>query len=237
MTHMTNLAVIPDEESIRDIVAKTIIDGDLSRLPPRERVLYYMAVCQSLGLNHLSKPFELIRMDGKVVLYAKKDCTDQLRKIHNISLDKPETHIAADDIFVVTITARTPDGRTDTDMGATSIKGLNSNNLCNAMMKSLTKAKRRVTLAICGLGALDESELDTIPHAKLMRTYFDDDQAWRRWRTPEDAILWAEQMLPEMTMDDLQAEFDALEPHNGKKAIAWIARVNELLQPDNDRLR
>lgn len=225
---MTNLAV-SNITDVRDVVAKTIIDGDLSRLPPRERVLYYMAVCQSLGLNYLSKPFELIRLNGKLVLYARKDCTDQLRKIHGISLDKPETHIASDDIFVVTITARTPDGRTDTDIGATSIKGLTSNELCNAMMKAITKSKRRVTLAICGLGALDESEIETIPNAKPMKTYFDDEEVWRKWKTLEDAILWAEQILPEMSMDALQAEFNALEAQNGKKAIAWIARINELL--------
>jgi len=33
------------------------------------------------------------------------------------------------------------------------------------MMKAETKAKRRVTLAICGLGFLDESEVDSIKGA------------------------------------------------------------------------
>ena len=33
------------------------------------------------------------------------------------------------------------------------------------MMKAETKAKRRVTLSICGLGMLDETEVETIPHA------------------------------------------------------------------------
>ena len=35
--------------------------------------------------------------------------------------------------------------------------------LANAFLKSETKAKRRVTLSICGLGLLDESEVDSIP--------------------------------------------------------------------------
>src|SRR5690606_25662498 len=34
--------------------------------------------------------------------------------------------------------------------------------LANLRMKAVTKAKRRVTLSICGLGILDESELDTL---------------------------------------------------------------------------
>jgi hypothetical protein len=36
----------------------------------------------------------------------------------------------------------------------------------NAIMKAVTKAKRRVTLSICGLGFLDETEVETIPEAK-----------------------------------------------------------------------
>src|SRR6202008_2665643 len=37
--------------------------------------------------------------------------------------------------------------------------------LGNALMKASTKAKRRATLSICGLGMLDETELETIPTA------------------------------------------------------------------------
>ncbi|EOV0478051.1 hypothetical protein ACOIM4_001927, partial [Campylobacter coli] len=44
--------------------------------------------------------------------------------------------------------------------GALNIKNLGGDNLANAIMKAITKAKRRVTLSICGLGMLDESELD-----------------------------------------------------------------------------
>jgi hypothetical protein len=38
----------------------------------------------------------------------------------------------------------------------------------NAKLKAITKAKRRTTLSICGLGCLDETEVETIPAA---RTY------------------------------------------------------------------
>ena len=33
-------------------------------------------------------------------------------------------------------------------------------------MKAETKAKRRATLSICGLGMLDETEIETIPDAR-----------------------------------------------------------------------
>ncbi len=54
-------------------------------------------------------------------------------------------------------------------------------------------------------------------------------EPWRQWRSPEDAILWAESQLPHMSMDEIQAEFDALKAIEGKKAPAWVRRVNELL--------
>ena len=37
----------------------------------------------------------------------------------------------------------------------------------NAVLKAVTKAKRRVTLSICGLGWLDETEVESIPDVQL----------------------------------------------------------------------
>ena len=39
-------------------------------------------------------------------------------------------------------------------------------NIQNAEMKAVTKAKRRLTLSLCGLGWLDETEIETIPDAQ-----------------------------------------------------------------------
>src|SRR6516162_3098534 len=55
-----------------------------------------------------------------------------------------------------------PNGRIDTSIGAVSIGGLKGDNKCNALMKAETKAKRRLTLSICGLGMLDETEIETV---------------------------------------------------------------------------
>jgi len=40
-------------------------------------------------------------------------------------------------------------------------------NLGNVQMKAVTKAKRRLTLSLCGLGWLDETEVETIRDARL----------------------------------------------------------------------
>ncbi len=218
-----------NQSSVDEILAKTVIDGDLSLLSPRERVLYYKAVCQSLGLNPLSKPLELIKLNGKLTLYARKDCTDQLRKLHKISIDPPQTQVV-NDAFVVTVTARSKDGRTDTEIGAVSIKGLTGDSLCNAMMKAVTKGKRRVTLSICGLGMLDETEVDSVPGAiscpELMTS--ESSAVYRAWKSPTDALTWGATILPNLTPPELQKLFDSVPAVNGKKAPAFVEKVLEM---------
>jgi hypothetical protein len=63
-------------------------------------------------------------------------------------------------VLVVTARATMPDGRVDESIGALPIDKLQGEARANALMKCETKAKRRVTLSICGLGMLDESEIE-----------------------------------------------------------------------------
>lgn len=155
-------AIITQGQS--DIMEQVIIKGDLSQLSPSERVNYYRAVCDSIGLNPLTKPFEYIQLNGKLTLYARKDATDQLRKINSISIGKPDITFQ-DDLIIVAVAAHDAKGREDSDIGVvkkTDMRG----DVANALMKAVTKAKRRVTLSLCGLGWLDETEVETIPDAR-----------------------------------------------------------------------
>ena len=63
---------------------------------------------------------------------------------------------------MVTAQAVDKTGRQDESTGMVDISNLKGQNLANAFMKAETKAKRRVTLSICGLGMLDESEIEDI---------------------------------------------------------------------------
>lgn len=147
----------PDPKSLEQVLAM----GNLSSLTSSQRLQFLAAVCRSVGLNPLTRPFEFMNIDGKLTIYAKKDCTEQLRQIHNVSIPKEfiSTNIT-EGVYVVTVTAFLPSGRSDTDVGAVSIMGLKGKDLSNAIMKGFTKAKRRVTLSICGLGFMDESEVE-----------------------------------------------------------------------------
>lgn len=150
-----------------EAIELALISGDLSKLTADERLSYYNKTCESLGLNPLTKPFAYIQLNGKLTLYALRDATDQLRKLHRVSI----AIVARDrieDVYVVTARASLPDGRVDESTGAVTLGNLKGDNLANALMKAETKAKRRVTLSIVGLGILDESELETVPSAKPM---------------------------------------------------------------------
>lgn len=147
------------------IMEKVVIEGDLSVLNNEDRIRYYAAVCESVGLNPLTKPFEYIKLNNKLTLYAKRDATDQLRKVNGISVQIVSRELIGD-VYVVTARATDKTGRSDESIGAVPIKGLTGESLANAYMKAETKAKRRVTLSVAGLGMLDETEVITIPGAE-----------------------------------------------------------------------
>jgi len=146
-------------------VESVVMRGDLSKLTDPQRLDYYNAVCKSVGLNPLTKPFEYITLNNKLTLYALRACTDQLRSIHKISVaEMAETE--RDGVYIVTCKVANADGRTDISKGAVSIANLKGEALANALMKAETKAKRRATLSICGLAMLDETEVEDIPAAR-----------------------------------------------------------------------
>jgi hypothetical protein len=106
-----------------------------------------------------------LELNGKIQLYFTRDGTDQLRQARGITLHVVDKMIDAG-LFTVTVRARTKDGREDEDIGAVVLP-TSGESRANALMKAMTKAKRRVTLSICGLGQTDESELDTMPGAQV----------------------------------------------------------------------
>ena len=77
----------PDDTTIEAVLIK----GDLSTLTESQRLAHYQNVCASLGLNPLTQPFDYIRLNNKLVLYAKRDAAEQLRKIHGVSITELTT--------------------------------------------------------------------------------------------------------------------------------------------------
>lgn len=147
-----------------EIISNLVLHGNIGQMSAVDKVKYYQGLCRSLGLNPLTQPFQIITLQGKEVLYATKTATEQLRKIYGVSVEKIEQQFK-NDIAITTVSVKDSTGRTDGATGAVNIAGMKGDMLANAIMKSETKAKRRATLSICGLGMLDETEIETIPGA------------------------------------------------------------------------
>lgn len=163
MSEAKQLTAISNTQAAK--IEQVVIHNDLSKLTDAERVLYYKQVCDHMGIDWTTQPFSYLQLNGKLTLYANKSCTDQLRSRRGVSV-KITAREKIGDVYVVTAQAKDATGREDESTGAVAItQGLKGDALANAYMKCETKAKRRVTLSLCGLGFLDESEADSIAGA------------------------------------------------------------------------
>lgn len=163
MTDETTTAVARQEPTLTpfEVIERVLTAGDLSTMAPEDRIAFYWRTCESLGLNPLTRPFEFISLNNRLTLYARKDATDQLRRINGVSVVSLRREVdSALGLLTVYASVRDAHGRTDESAGVVSTKGLGGEALANAVMKAETKAKRRATLSLVGLGFLDESEVD-----------------------------------------------------------------------------
>jgi len=151
-----------DTQTTARVVESLVLRGDISALNPEERSRFYLQICESLGLTPAALPFAILRLNGKEILYPTRGATDQLAAIHRLNreiVDGPRVvDLAGTKLLYAVCRATHPNGRTETAVATVALS-----DPLNAMMKVETKAKRRATLSILGLGMLDESELDTIP--------------------------------------------------------------------------
>lgn len=146
-----------------DTMAKLALSGDVGGLNPQEKVQYYSALCQRVGLDPATQPFKLMKLNGRETFYLDRSGAQQLNRVHQISHSITSREFV-NGCYVVTARASIGDRHTDS-LGAVATEGLRGEALANATMKAETKAKRRATLDLVGLGMLDETEVETIPNA------------------------------------------------------------------------
>lgn len=149
-----------------NVVSQLILNGDLSKLSQTDKVKYYNGYCERIGLDPFTKPFDILRLNGREVLYCTRSGTQQLNKLHGVSHKITARElIEAAGVYQVAVEASLPDGRFTESIGAVNIAGLKGESYANAIMKAETKAKRRATLDLLGLGIMDETEAGDIPNA------------------------------------------------------------------------
>lgn len=171
---MEESKIVPiDSSEMGAAVEAALMKNDYSKLNADQKVIVYKRVCESVGLNYMTHPFGFYRQkDGTEKMYAQRTCADQLRAIHGVSLVEMKEEFR-DDVFSVIVTMKTKDGRQDIDRGDVFVGGLKGLDLANARMRAMTKAKRRCTLSLCGLGWLDESEVQDSPGLKTVPLQID----------------------------------------------------------------
>jgi len=144
-------------------IEKAILKGDLRSLSEVERLQYNLAMCRSLGLNPITRPFDYILQDGKLSLYLNATGVAQLRALHGIS-----TRITArqhdGELCYVTCVATDRERRSEEATAIVPLVGRDGKPLrgqakANAMMRAETKSKRRATLALAGIPWTDGGRL------------------------------------------------------------------------------
>jgi hypothetical protein len=152
------------------IISSVILSGDLSKLSATDKVQYFNGYCERLGLDPFTQPFQILRLNGKEILYLTRAGAQQLNKLHSVSHEIVSRNIhEAASTYEVIARASLPDGRHTESIGAVTIANLKGEAYCNALMKAETKAKRRATLDLLGLGLLDETEVASIvPNEPVM---------------------------------------------------------------------
>ena len=162
-TYRTALEDIEISADVESAIAQMQASGkDTGSLTAQQRAGYVTALCRALRLNPLTNPVQFIRLNGKEVLYVTRTATDQLAALHGLNrrtVRGPEiVDIAGTKIALCTVEATLPNGRSETATATLPVS-----DPAMLYMKCETKAKRRATLAILGLGLLAEEEAESIP--------------------------------------------------------------------------
>ena len=168
---MTTPAKIENTLTLAELKSM-VMSGDFSKFSKAQEEQYLELLCKRLGLIWETRPLEFLTLGGKRVLYANKDCSHQLRKLNGISLQVVSEKYDRG-LLTVTVHATDKTGRNDEDFGVVPwSEKMAPEFAANIKMKAITKAKRRVTLSISGLGWLDETEVEDIPtEAKAIPTH------------------------------------------------------------------
>ena len=170
MTGAENTDVTPSNQIDPEIIQSLVFEQDVAKLGPDQLLAYVKRLCDTLKIDIMMQPFQLLTLQKKKQLYATKNATDQLRQVQGISITDLKIEIT-NGICTATAKAemRLKNGtlRVDMDMGIVPVQGLTGENLSNAVMKATTKAKRRVTLSLTGLLMMDETEVVTVDGAQM----------------------------------------------------------------------
>ena len=164
----TQTVVTEETSLLEQILADAQAAGkDTSTLSREDRSALLVGLARKLGLNALSGAVMFLKTNGRETLYVTKQGTDQIaarEKLRRETIKGPEViEIEKRKVVLCQVRATHPDGRSEVSTATLALS-----DVVNDLMKCETKAKRRATLSVCGLGLLAEDEIETIPGAQPM---------------------------------------------------------------------
>lgn len=96
---------------------------------------------------------------------------------------------------------------------------------CEVQVKQSCQPQLWLEISVLGLLASDQLPASTTSITAIATP---DSQPWSNWKTPLDAISWAQQQLPHLSSEALQQQWNTLEPVNGKKAPIWVKTIQDI---------
>jgi hypothetical protein len=217
----SNAAVL--DPKIQDSI---VLRGDLSGLNETQKRDYYLFRCRQVGLDPAAKPFDLLTLNGKQILYANAGATQQLCAIHKLSTQITHRE-RVDGIYIVSVRCTGADGRVSENQGAVDVSSLQGERLANAILKATTKAIRRSVLAHCGLGMLDETEVESIPEARRESLVVTEDPAPLTVESPPDQVYQVPEEGIVFMVPGVKEAYDKL-PNDEEWVAAYLAMIDRI---------
>jgi len=159
--------------TLEEVQSALLLHGDYGKLSPAQRNVLLLKLCETHGLDPLTKPFMYIAVDGRKILYASRSAADGIAKNKGLS-EIGHEFVETPSGTIVIVKVATPEwlesdgkrGRMKEGFSAIP-SGATGSGWVNAVKKAHTQANRRAILALEAPGFMDESEISDIPGARV----------------------------------------------------------------------
>lgn len=143
-------------------------NGDISNHTYSEKKAIIIQICNSLGLRYETNPIHIYKrhdVGGEFIYVTKEGCA-QLRHIYNININNIYVPKIINNVLIVKASGENIYGRKSTELGSIFLsKEIKDEKLSWAILTATTKAKRRLTLCLSGLGLLADIEATELGEA------------------------------------------------------------------------
>jgi hypothetical protein len=170
-TKSGNGALAPVEKSLPAIPAAAVraqLHNDWAKVSDEDKLKYAVGVCRSLDIPTPLNPFKFIDLSrqkngSKIVFYATKEAAELIAERNKISVNVTNKYLDRDqNLYIVEVRASMKDGRTFDNLAAMSVAGCSGQDRANMIMKTVSKAIRRVVFSAVGLSVMDDEDVKAV---------------------------------------------------------------------------